>query len=378
MTTTKGSNARAASPVFAARLAQLADQAREAGLAAIIVASDWRYKGNLRFFTDRVLWSRWAYIVVRPDAEPVLVCVSPSQRYWAIQEGSIEDVRFAHHAPITEVVALLKESVAVGEKVGIAGLDDIMRPADHAALQSALPQIEFVDASSIVHRMRTFKSPEEVEAARGTMRIAEEAYALFCERLAPGLDRWEIIGEVERILRGSGSYDTMILLSTGPYLREPGPGKFAAGDTVMFSIELAGPEGYWVERGGTLFIGEPDENVLRLYQTCYDGVKAAEAAILHGAAAAAVTDAVDRILTASGYQKGIWGGHGIGLDVLEHPILLPDSSETIEAPSLIAYHPHVLDPVNEIGAYISDTYAVTETETIPLAEIPHELTCVPA
>jgi Xaa-Pro aminopeptidase len=170
----------------------------------------------------------------------------------------------------------------------------------------------------------------------------------------------------------------MILLSTGPYLREPGPGTFSAGDTVMFSIELAGPEGYWVERGGTLFIGEPDDNVLRLYQACYGGVKAAESLIRHGATAAGVTEGVDRILTASGYQKGIWGGHGIGLDVLEHPILLPDSGESVEALSLIAYHPHVLDPVNEIGAYISDTYVVTETETIPLAEIPHELTCVSA
>jgi Xaa-Pro aminopeptidase len=366
------------SSVWSGRLARLSTLADENGLAAVIVASDWRYKGNLRYFTDRVIWSRWAYILVRPGSEPVLVTVSPSQKYWAEQEGAIGNVRFAHHDPVREIVSMLKDSIPSDAKVGIAGLNEIMRPVDFNALQEALPRVEFIEATGLVDRLRTLKAADEMEAARNSMRIAEEAYARFTADLAPGVSRWEIIGEVERILRGSGSYDTMILLSTGPYLREPGPGAFSAGDVVMFSIELAGPEGYWVERGGTLFIGEPDDNVRRLYQTCFDALKVAESLLKPGARAADVAEGVDRTLTASGFQVGIWGGHGIGLDVLEPPILLPGSTESIDADSVIAYHPHVLDPVNAYGAYISDTYVVTEAETIALAQIPHELTCVAA
>ncbi len=366
-----------ATSIWNQRLSRLADRAEEEGLAAIIVASDWRYKGNLRYFTDRVLWSRWAYVIVRPGKPPVLVTIAPSQQYWAQQEGAIEDVRFGQF-PIREVVTLLKESISDDARVGIAGLGEIMRPGDFKVLEAEFPNVEFSDSMRIVDALRTLKTTDEVDGARTSMRIAEEAYAMFCERLAPGLDRWEIIGEVERILRGSGSYDTMILLSTGPYLREPAEGKFAAGDVVMFSIELAGPEGYWIERGGTLFIGEPDDEVRRLYQTCYDATKVAESLLRPGARAADVANGVDRTLTESGFKKGIWGGHGIGLDVLERPILLPESTESIAADSVIAYHPHVVDAVNAHGAYISDTYFVTEAETIPLAQIPHELTCVPA
>ena len=147
----------------------------------------------------------------------------------------------------------------------------------------------------------------------------------------------------------------------------------------MFSIELAGPEGYWIERGGTLFIGEPDDEVHRLYQTCYDATKVAESLLRPGARAADVANGVDRTLTESGFKKGIWGGHGIGLDVLERPILLPESTESIAADSVIAYHPHVVDAVEcSRRVYCSYTYFVTEAETIPLAQIPHELTCVPA
>jgi len=371
-------HANDSSSVWNERLARLAALAAEEGLAAIIVASDWRYKGNLRYFTDRVLWSRWAYVVVRPEAEPVLVCVSPSQQYWARREGTIQDVRFAHHAPILEVISLLKDTVQPGDGVGIAGLGEIMQPSDFLLLQSEFPQIDFKDATSIVDRMRMLKSTEERDAAQRTMAIAEEAYALFLERLSPGVSHWTIVGEVERVLRGSGSYDTMILLSTGPYLREPARATFAAGDVVMFSIELAGPEGYWVERGGTFAIGEADDGVRRLYQTCYDALKAAETLIQPGAKAAEVAEGVDKVLASSGFKKGIWGGHGIGLDVVEPPILLPDNSGLIEPHSLVAYHPHVLDPEREIGAYISDTYFVSESETIPLAQIPHELTCVAA
>jgi Xaa-Pro aminopeptidase len=360
--------------IWAQRLRELGRRAGDEGLDAVIVASDWRYKGNLRYFANRVLWSRWAYIVVRPDAAPVLVTIAPSQQYWARLEGSIEDVRFGQ-SPIREVVALLRDSRA-NARFGIAGLGEIMRPDDFRVLETEFPQAEFVDATRIVDAMRTLKTADEVAGVRNTMQIAEEAFALFGERLRPGVSRWEVVGEVERILRGSGSYDTMILLSTGPYLREPAAGAFEAGDVVMFSIELAGPEGYWVERGGTFCIGEPDEALLRLYRSCSDALNVAVSMLRPETKAGALADAVDETMTASGFKKGIWGGHGIGLDVLERPILLPESEDAIAKDSVIAFHPHVVDPDRARGAYISDTYFVSETGATGLAQIPHELTCV--
>jgi Xaa-Pro aminopeptidase len=363
------------SSVWTQRLETLGRRAADEGLDAVVVASDWRYKGNLRYFTNRVLWSRWAYIVVRPELAPVLVMIAPSQQYWAREEGPIADVRFGQ-SPIEEVVSVLREGPVANARVGIAGLGEIMRPHDFRVLESELPQAEFTDATRIIDAMRTLKTADEVSGVRNTMRIAEEAFDLFGRKLRPGLSRWEIVGEVERILRGSGSYDTMLLLSTGPYLREPAAGAFGPGDVVMFSIELAGPEGYWVERGGTFCVGEPDEPLLRLYQACSDALAVAVSLLRPHMTAGTLAHSVDETLTASGFEKGIWGGHGIGLDVLERPILLPESADTIEQDSVIAFHPHVVDRERGRGAYISDTYLVAEDATTGLAEIPHELKCV--
>ena len=38
---------------------------KEAGLDLLLVASDWKHKGNLRYLAGRILWSRWAYIIFR-------------------------------------------------------------------------------------------------------------------------------------------------------------------------------------------------------------------------------------------------------------------------------------------------------------------------
>ena len=95
---------------------------REAGLDAIVVVSDWRQKGNLRYLGDRVIWSRWCYIILKDGVEPTLIMIAPSQRFWAKREGSIRDVRFNHH-PEQEVVEVLRALCPDGGTVGMAGMN---------------------------------------------------------------------------------------------------------------------------------------------------------------------------------------------------------------------------------------------------------------
>jgi Xaa-Pro aminopeptidase len=178
---------------------------------------------------------------------------------------------------------------------------------------------------------------------------------------------------VERILRGSGAYDTMILLSAGPYLREPSTDSFRQGDFVMFSIELAGPEGYWVEKGGMFSLGEPSPTAERLFATCLNALEAAAAMMQPGNHAREVALAVQSVLDISGFAAGIWGGHGIGMDVLEPPILLPHVDDALEQSMTLGFHPHIVDAETRLGAYISDVYLVGPGSAEPLAQLPHEI-----
>lgn len=145
---------------------------KEAGLELLVVASDWKHKGNLRYLAGRILWSRWAYIIFRAAADPILVMVAPSQRHWALKEGWIRDVRFSHE-PITDVARLLKELGGRG-RVGFAELDDTMRVADYRYLQREFPAVEVFDASKIV--ARRFNRAVQAQRFDPTPRAAISIY----------------------------------------------------------------------------------------------------------------------------------------------------------------------------------------------------------
>ena len=363
--------------VYDTRHTAVATAAQKAGLDALLVVSDWRQKGNLRYLADRVVWSRWCYIVLKAGSEPTLVMIAPSQRHWAEREGGIRDVRFSHH-PEEEVVEVLRSVCPQGGMVGIAGMKDTIRVDALEYLQTNLPKIEFSEASSVMENVRMKKTPNEIDGLRNSMSIAEDAFDLFGELLAPGVTPWEIVGEVERILRGRGCYDTMILLSTGPYLREPGPTVFQEGDFVMFSIENAGPEGYWVERGGMFSLGPPSETARRLHGLCVQTLDEVAPLLTPGRQVADVADRVGTILREGGFDIGIWGGHGIGLDVLEPPILLPDEDRVLQEGTVIGFHPHVVDHDTGLGGYISDVFLVSEGGGEALSQTGHTLRVIPA
>jgi Xaa-Pro aminopeptidase len=363
----------APTPEFAlARLATVTEGVRDAGLAALVISADWKHRGNYRYLSGRVLWSRWAYIVIVPDREPILVVIAPSQQYWAKREGWIKDVRFVER-PVEEVAIALRDVLKPGDRLGIAGLDDTMRVADYLYLTTELSGVEISDATGVVAQARARKTAAEFDSLRDSMRIAEEAFEGFCDSVRPGASHWALVGEAERTIRGQGCYDTMILLSDGPFLREPNNLIVRPGDVIMFSIELSGPDGYWVERGGTISIGQPSDRTRRLFDACYEVFVAIQPLLVPGAECGEIVRRVDSILSDSEFSRGIWGGHGIGLDVLEQPVLLPDSPQLIPSMQAIAYHPHVTDLETSHGAYLADTFEVDESGSKGLATLPHEL-----
>ena len=358
--------------MYDARHAAVEAATRDAGLDAILVVSDWRQRGNLRYLADRVVWSRWCYAVLAEGTDPTLIMIAPSQRHWARLEGAIRDVRFSHE-PEEEVVEVLRAVCPEGGKVGIAGMKDTIRVDKLEFLKGSLPNIEFSEASEVLEIVRMAKAPIEVDGLRNSMRIAEEGLAVFGDTIAPGVSHWEIVGEVERVLRGQGCYDTMILLSTGPYLREPGPATFQRGDFVMFSIELAGPEGYWVERGGMFSLGQPNDTARRLHEVCVRSVEEVAPLLTPGRRAAEIAERVEAIVRAGGFDVGIWGGHGIGLDVVEPPILLPDEDLILREDTAIGFHPHVVDQATGLGGYVSDIFLVKDGGGVALSHSGHDL-----
>jgi len=329
-----------------------------AGIDVLVAISDAHHKGDVDYLTQHTIWSQRGYAVMTQEAGPILVVAMASQDYWARKDSWATEVKWAA-APVREVIATLRSLTRPGHTIGISGLKDLMPLADYESLREPATGCSIVDATALMQSVRAKKSAEELAELRESAEVAKAGFAVLREYARPGMQEFELVGEVERVVRARGAGATLILTSQGPYLRSPSARTLQAGDFQMFSVELCGPSGYWVEVGGMLAIGDVEKPAALAYDACRLAFDAGINAIRAGQKCATVAAILVDAFKASGHKAGIWGGHGIGLDTLEQPRLTAADDTVISEGMVFGFHPHVVDAAGVRGAYIADTVIVT-------------------
>jgi len=328
------------------------------GIDVLVAASDAHHKGDVLYLTNHAIWSQRAYCVMTQDAGPILAVAMASQDYWAKETSWASEVKWSA-TPIRDVVSVLKASGPAARTVGVSGLQELVPLSDSEHLRGSVGAASIVDATDLMQDVRARKSEVELAGLRESADVARAGFAVVSEHARPGVSEFELVGEVERVVRARGTGATLILTSQGPYLRSPSDRVLREGDFQMFSLELCGPSGYWVELGGMFAIGDVANAALSAYEACHAAFDAGIEAIKVGQKCSAVAQALVTAFQASGHKAGIWGGHGIGLDTLEKPRLTAADETMIAEGMTFGFHPHVIEPAGVYGAYIADTVVVT-------------------
>jgi len=329
-----------------------------AGIDVLVAISDAHHKGDVYYLTNHTIWSQRGYVVMTQEAGPVLAVAMASQDYWARKDSWATEVKWSA-APVREVVATLRGLTRPGQTVGVSGMKDLMPLSDYEHVREHAAGLSIVDATDVMQSVRAKKSAEELAELRESAEVANAGFAVLREHARPGVQEFELVGEVERVVRARGAGATLILTSQGPYLRNPSARKLRLGDFQMFSVELCGPSGYWVEVGGMLAIGDVDKPAALAYEACQRAFDAGINGIRAGQKCATVASILVDSFKASNHKAGIWGGHGIGLDTLEQPRLTVADDTVISEGMVFGFHPHVVDSAGVRGAYIADTVIVT-------------------
>ncbi|MBI4319405.1 MAG: aminopeptidase P family protein [Chloroflexi bacterium] len=363
------------------RYAKLRGAMKELGYHVVIALStnDEGERGYLRYLTGHHIYSRWGYAILTQDWDPILVMIAKSQQHWARVMGWCQDIRMAPD-PITGVKDVLNELAVKEGRVGIAGLNAAMRITDYLYLKEAFPKLQFEDAGEVFARAMAVKSGGEIADFRESMAIADAAIRTFEGHLRPGARVCALIGEVEKTQRTLGVVDTLNLLSTtaqlNPYLNRPVDRVVEAGDLVIFSVELAGPGGYWVERAEMFSLGEPGEQVRRQFASCKEAMEQGVALLKPGSSPGVGGAYIEDRIKNDGFNIGIWSGHGIGLDIIEQPLVGRGAPGQIQENMIIAVHPHVISQDGKVGVYISDTFLITPTGGVSPTTLPYQLRIV--
>lgn len=221
------------------------------------------------------------------------------------------------------------------------------------ALQSILPDAQFVSATELLRPQRTLKSEAEIAVMRRAGQVTEAAFADVRAQLKHGMTELDILSEVDFQLRRHGSLGPSFvsaLYNSGPdlplilgqpeqtlnrELRPPASILFDFGAIV---------EGYCYDFGRTVAFGEPDAEFRRVFESVMASQAAGIAAMRAGQVTAAGVDAAARrVIEEAGYGEAFRHrlGHGIGLDVHEPPFLTAGDETPIEEGMLFTVEPSI-------------------------------------
>ena len=122
-------------------------------------------------------------------------------------------------------------------------------------------------------------------------------------------------------------------------------------------------EGYWSDVTRTGVFGKPTEKMQHVFETVRHAQDAALDAARSGRLTGSVDDAARSVVTSAGFGPGYKFfshrvGHGIGLDIHEHPYLVQGSTTVLQPGMTFSNEPGIYIP-GEFGIRCEDVMAIT-------------------
>jgi Xaa-Pro dipeptidase len=294
-------------------------------------------------------------LVVPVEGEPTLLTMPLSLDHASAkaQNCSVKSVRSGE----TMAKELLRElAVQQPKRLGHEGLP----LKTFLELKDGLPDTEHA-ALDLVLRQRAAKDSEEVNLIRRACELADIGVAAALEAIRPGAREYEVAAQAEYAMRirGSQGFAFETLVASGPRTSYPHgvctDRRIRDGELV--TVDLGGVwGGYCSDLTRTVVVGSPspkDRRLLHLVQTVHDRVLGE----MKPGAGGAKLDASARDMFGGEYRDlFIHGlGHGVGLDIHEHPVLSQMSSDVLVEGNVVTDEP---------GLYLKDYGGVRIEDTV--------------
>ena len=246
-------------------------------------------------------------------------------------------------------------------------------------MAAAAPGVELVPVDGWVEEDRQVKEPAEIERIAAACAVADRALASLLPSIRPGVTEAELALDLEWRMRTGGAealaFDVACLAGPEAALPHGSPGDrpVRTGTVLLFDFG-AQVAGYRSDMTRTLFVGEPAERDLAVYElvsashgAAVDMLRDGLVAARHGAllpAGRAIDARARGVIEKDGrwppYGHGL--GHGIGLATHELPSLGARVRETqLPSPTVFSIEPGIYLE-GEMGVRIEDLALIDARE----------------
>lgn len=228
--------------------------------------------------------------------------------------------------------------------------DGISVRAFHKAKQ-AFGDIGWLPLNDDIERLRQIKDDGEIARIEQACRITGDTFQRVLPNLREGMTEKEIAVMLEFDMLRNGAdglaFSTIVAAGANGSLPHAVPGSYRIRRGDMITMDFgAKVGGYCADMTRTVALGQPGEEMRRVYDTVQNAQRLAEEAVRAGADCRAV-DAIARdYIAAKGYE-GRFGhglGHSLGIDIHENPRLNAVSTGVLAVGQLITVEPGVYLP----------------------------------
>ncbi|MGM9520896.1 MAG: M24 family metallopeptidase [Oscillospiraceae bacterium] len=240
---------------------------------------------------------------------------------------------------------------------------------------------ELVSGTKLLDELRAVKSREELDIMIKAQRIAEKSYNELLSVLSPDMTEKEVAAELTcRMLKNGAedkSFDPIIVsgsLSSVPH-GKPRDIKLQRGFLTMDFGALY--QGYCSDTTRTVCIGEPTEEMARVYDTVLKAQLAAIAGAKAGMKGRDIDAIARNVITDAGYGEYFSHSlsHSLGINIHEEPRCSPFTEAVIPSGCVISMEPGIYIP-GKFGVRIEDVVYVTENGCEDITDLPKELSVI--
>jgi Xaa-Pro dipeptidase len=350
-----------------------ASMQKEALDALIVCGNQYAgFEGAVFYMSGFEIVHRYVYVVIPLEGEPTLVF--PREARW-IGDKAKPWVKEQVWPDVPGQWIRQRAEEKNWKRVGVYGLNFVMAVRDYREL--AQSSLELVPFDFQFDMARAVKSDEELAEVRDAMDIIIEGFWALVDNYEPGKTEAEIMAPaVERFFaRGAGPRMMNIVLSGSDggaeaHFKVPGLRRVGKDDLMLYSLEITGAGGYWVEFSRPLLRGKLNPTTQRMADAYPHALDEARKLMRSGELASNVHRVIADTFAQHGFKLGHLSGHSIGTTMIEHPAIGAKSEIPLEENMIFSLHPQVVDQDGRVCLYTQDTYRIGKREGECLADVP--------
>jgi Xaa-Pro aminopeptidase len=316
-----------------------------------------------RFCVLIITWDGLQLIVPKLNAQKVQSFTDIEMMTWEDAEGPARAIQ---------------NSLLSRDKIGRLATDGAMRADFLLQLLSVAQPEETVPLDPLLSNMRIRKSAREIEFLHRAAKQADKAMAAAVEVCRPGVTEKEIAWEAESAFRRDGADEVIFtLIAAGPNGSHPhhysGTTVLRKGDGVIIDIG-ASLDGYKSDITRVVHLGSPSGEFQRMYDIVLRANENARSMVHQGVSAREIDRAARSVIEGSGFGDLFIHrtGHGIGLDVHEHPYINEINTQILRKGMTFSIEPGIYVP-GKFGIRIEDVVVVTPDGSCVLTGFDHEI-----